>query len=64
MYYIPRKYKNKDYYDIMTEISEHITLVQLMDSSGNVNNDVSVVRYWIFESNYKKRLYLIENRWI
>ena len=45
-------------YDILTDISEHVTLVQLMDYLGNVNHDISVVGYWIFESNYKKALVL------
>ena len=58
MYYRPRKYKRKGYYDIMTNISEHVTLVQLMEYLGNVNNDISVVGYWIFYSNYKKALVL------
>ena len=48
----------KGSYDIMTDISEHVTLVQLMDSLGNVNNDISVVGYWIFDSNYKGELVL------
>ena len=45
-------------YDIMKDISEHVTLVQLMDSLGNVNHDISVVGFWIFESNHKKALVL------
>ena len=45
-------------YDILTDISEHVTLVQLMDYLGNVNHAISVVGYWIFESNYKKSLVL------
>ena len=36
------------YYDIMTDISENVTLVQLMDYLGNGNYDISVVGYWIF----------------
>ena len=52
------KYKNMRYYDILTDISEHITLVQLMDSWGNVNHAISVVGYWIFESNYKRAFVL------
>ena len=52
------KYKKKGYYDIMIDISENVTLVQLMDSLGNVNHDISVVGYWIFDSNYKKALVL------
>ena len=29
-----------------------------MDSLVNVNHDISVVGYWIFDSNYKKALVL------
>ena len=29
-----------------------------MDYLGNVNNDISVVGYWIFDSNYKRSLVL------
>ena len=32
-----------------------------MDSVGNVNNAVSIVIYWIFDSNYKKALPLTLN---
>ena len=41
-----------DSYDILTDISEHVTLFQLMDPLGNVNHVISVVGYWIFDSNY------------
>ena len=47
-----------DYYDILIEMSEHVTLVQLMDSLENVNHAISVVVYWIFDSNYKIELVL------
>ena len=52
------KYNKKGSYDIMKYISEHVTLVQLMDYLGNVNHAISVVGYWIFDSNYKKSLVL------
>ena len=52
MFYSLRKYKNMCSYDILTDISEHVTLVQLMDSSVDVNHDINVVEYWIFDSNY------------
>ena len=52
------KYKKKGSYDIMKDISEYVTLVQLMDYSGNVNHAISVVGYWISEYNYKKALVL------
>ena len=46
------------FYDILIDISEHVTLVQLMDSLGNVNHAISFVSYYMFESNYKKSLLL------
>ena len=52
------KYNNMGSYDIMTDICEHVTLVQLMDYLGNVNHAISVVGYWIFDSNYKNSLVL------
>ena len=39
------------YYDILTDISENVTLAQLMGYLGNINYDISVVGYWIFDSN-------------
>ena len=51
VHYSLRKYKKKGSYDIMTDISEHVTLVQLMDYLGNANNSISVVGYWIFDPN-------------
>ena len=38
----------------INNISEHFTLVQIMDSIGNVNHAVSVVSKWIFDSNFRK----------
>ena len=58
VYHSRSKYKKKGSYDILTDISEHVTLFQLMDYSGNVNHAISVVGYWIFDSNYKKELVL------
>ena len=40
--YSLRKYKNMGSYDILKEISEHVTLVQLMDYLGNLNHAISV----------------------
>ena len=45
-------------YGILVDISEHITLVYLMDFIGNVNHAIGVVGYWIFDSNYEKALVL------
>ena len=58
MFYSLRKYKKKVFYDILADISEHVTLVQLMDSLGNVNHDISVVGYRIFYSGYEIALVL------
>ena len=57
-YYSLKKYKNMGSYDILTYISEHVNLVKLMDSLGNVNHAISVVGYWVFDSNYEKSLVL------
>ena len=40
------------------DISEHVTLVQFMDYLDNVNIVISVVGYWIFDSNNEKELVL------
>ena len=45
-------------YKILGDISANFTLVQLMDSLGNVNHAISVVGNWIFDSNYEKALVL------
>ena len=51
--------KNDDL-DILNGISEDVTLVQLIDSLGNVNHVISVVGYWIFDSNNKKAICLTQ----
>ena len=43
LHYKLEKLKKMGNFDILNNISEHITLVQLMDSLDNVNNSVSVV---------------------
>ena len=35
-------------------------MVQLLESIGNVNHAISIVGYWIFDSNYKKALFLTQ----
>ena len=47
-----------NYFDILNYISENVTLVQLMDTLANVNCAISIVGYWIFDSNYEKALCL------
>ena len=58
VHYSLGKHKKKSSYDILTDISEHVNLVKLMDSLVNANHDISVVGYWIFDSNYKRALVL------
>ena len=52
------KYKKIHEYKILEDISENVTLVQLMDSLGNVNHAIIVVGNLIFDSNNEKSLVL------
>ena len=54
VHYILKKYKKKGSYDILIDMSENFTLVQLIDYLGNVNHAISVVGYWILDSKYKR----------
>ena len=58
MNYILIKYKQTGTYKFLKDIGENFTLVQLMDSFRNVNHAISVVGYWIFDSNKEKALVL------
>ena len=51
--------KNNDF-DILNDINEDVTFVQLMVSIGNVNHAISIVGYWIFDYNYKKAFFLTQ----
>ena len=44
--------KKNDAFDILNDISGNVTLVQLMDSQGNVNRAISILGHCIFDSNY------------
>ena len=48
----------KGNFRILNNICDHVTLLQLMVSLGNVNHSVSVVGKWIVDSNYEKALTL------
>ena len=50
------EYKQKVTDKYLEDISKNFTLVQLMDSLGNVNHASSVVGNCIFDSNYEKAL--------
>ena len=53
VYYSLMKCKNMGSCDILTDVNEHVTLLKLMYYLVNVNNAISVVGYWIFDSNYE-----------
>ena len=52
------KWVTKDTFKFINDIIEIFTLVQLMDTLGNINNAIGVVVYWIFNSNFEKELRL------
>ena len=52
------KYNQTGSYKILKDISENFTLIRIMGSLVNVNHAISVVGYWIFDSNYQKSLVL------
>ena len=41
-------------FDILNDMSENVTLVQLMDTLGNVNHAISILDDRIFDSNNEK----------
>ena len=53
VHYSLAKYKKKGSHDILTDRSENVTLVQLMDYLVNVNHAISTLGYWIFDVKYK-----------
>ena len=53
-------WQKRDDFDILKNVSQYVTLLQLIASLGNVNHAISTVKYWIFDSNYEKVLYLIQ----
>ena len=56
LHYNIKKWKKQGSFEIIRDISENVNLVQLVDTVGNVNNSVSIVGYWIFDSKHKKEL--------
>ena len=43
----------KGSFDILNDISENFTLVKLMGTVGNLYHEVSILGYWILNSNNK-----------
>ena len=56
-------WKKNDAFYILNYISEDVTLVQLMESLGNLNRAISIVMNLISDSNYKKELFLTQESW-
>ena len=55
-YYI-KQWKIKGNLDIINDISEHVTLVQLMDRIGNMNHSVIIAFNCMFDSNCENKLH-------
>ena len=53
-------WKKNNGFDILNDIIEDVTLVQLIDLLENGNHDISIVGHWIFDSNYKKSLFFTQ----
>ena len=62
--YNMKVWHKNDTFDILKNISEYVTLVQLMNSRGNMNHAISIVGYCIFDSNYVKIFCLKNNHWM
>ena len=50
----------KGEFDILNEISAHVTLIQLIYTGVNVNHAESIIVCYIYDSNYKRSLPLIK----
>ena len=53
-HYKLKKTNKRVTFDIINDISEYITLVQLVDTVVNVNHAVSISGFWIYYLNYEK----------
>ena len=53
-------WKKNDAFGILNDISEDVTLVQLMYLLRSVNLAISIVGHWIFDYNYEKSLCLTQ----
>ena len=58
--YNMKVFYKKDAFGILNNIYGYVTLVQLMESLGNVNHVISIVGYWIFDSKFEKSLCLTQ----
>ena len=51
-------WKTNDAFDILNNMSENVTLLQLKDSLGNVNHAIRIVGHCILDTNDEKALCL------
>ena len=58
LHYKLGQWKKNCHFYILNNISKYVTLMQLMDSLGNVNHAVSAFGEYIFDSNYEKSFLL------
>ena len=58
LYYNLKTFRQKGYFNELNNIREHVTLVQLVDSLGNINHAINVVGCCILDSNYENSLVL------
>ena len=56
--YNMKVWQKNDSFGILKKLIDYFTLLQLIDSPGNVNHAISIVGRCIFDSNYKKALCL------
>ena len=57
--YEVKKRKRRNDFDIINDMSEYLTLIQLMDNLGNVSHAVTMSGVWIFITNKKRDTPLI-----
>ena len=43
--------KKSGEFDTLNDISDHVTLVQLIDTSSNVNHAIIIIGCWIYDAN-------------
>ena len=53
-HYKLHQWKKKVTSDIFNDTSEHVALVQLMDTAGDINHAVINYVCWIYDSNCEK----------
>ena len=53
-------WSKNDSFDVLNDISQIFTLVQLIESLGNLNHAIIIVGHWVFDSNYRKALFLLK----